>query len=236
MNKEMKMKTFRIGILGSGNMGRTLGLRWAEAGYEIFFGSQFEHELATVRQHATVPVSTGSLDEAAGYGDILLFTARGLMPSQLIDKTLAKGKILVDINNFPIPDGFNYPAVEDSLAERAQRDLPDARVVKAFNNLAMEAYELPADQLESLSVSAFIAGDNATAKDDVAQLARVLGLHPIDVGPLRQARLLESMGDLIRLLMGGKAGFGPMAHLSMHRLPAASATRLGGRQPSLLDS
>lgn len=230
------MKTFRIGILGSGNMGRTLGLRWAELGHKVIFGSQFDHELTAVREYASLPIMTGSLSEAADYGEILLFTARGLMPSQLIDKNLLKGKILVDINNFPIPEGFDYPAVADSLAERAQRDVPDVRVVKAFNNLAMEAYELPSEQLVAASVSAFIAGDDAAAKEDVAQLASAFGLTPIDVGPLRQARLLESLGDFIRLLMGGNAGLGAMAHLSMHALPTPTTTRLGGRQPSLLDS
>lgn len=135
------MKNFRIGILGSGNMGRTLGLRWMEQGYDVLFGSAFEHELQLVTERSAASL-TGSLNEAAAFGDVLLYTVRGVPPSEVVNPQRLAGKVLIDLNNFSIPDGYAYPAVVESLAERTQRDMPAARVVKAFNNLAMEAYEL----------------------------------------------------------------------------------------------
>lgn len=229
------MKNFRIGILGSGNMGRTLGLRWMEQGYDVLFGSAFEHELELVAQRSAA-ARTGSLNEATAFGDVLLYTVRGMAPSQVLDPQLLANKVLIDLNNFGIPDGYAYSAVVESLAERTQHDVPAARVVKAFNNLAMEVYELSATTLQAQGTATYLAGDDAAAKQQVAELARALGLNPIDVGPLRQARLIESMGDFIRLLMGGTARLGGMAHLSVKVLPAPDQSRLGGRQASMLDS
>lgn len=229
------MNKCRIGILGSGNMGRTLGLRWMEEGYQVLFGSVSPHSLALVTQQSA-GVRTGTLDEAAAFGDVLLYTVRGVAPSQLLDAALLDGKVLIDLNNFDIPAGHAYAAVRYSLAEQTQRAVPGVRVVKAFNTLAMEVFELPAATLQAQGTATYLAGDDADAKRQVAALARALGLSPIDAGPLRQARLIESMGDFIRLLMGGSAALGPMAHLSVQVLPATHQARLGGRQASALAS
>lgn len=229
------MKKVRIGILGSGNMGRTLGLRWLEEGYEVLFGSVSPQSRASVTQQVANG-RTGTLNEAAAFGDVLLYTVRGVLPPQVLDASLVAGKVLIDLNNFDIPADYAYEAVTDSLAEQTQRAVPDVRVVKAFNTLAMEVYELPASALRAQATSTFLAGDDPAAKEQVAELARALGLNPVDAGPLRQARLIESMGDFIRMLMGGAARLGPMAHLSVQVLPAAHEARLGGRQATALPS
>jgi 8-hydroxy-5-deazaflavin:NADPH oxidoreductase len=212
-----------------------LGLRWVDQGYKVMFGSAFEHELNLVKGLRPTAL-TGDLTDAAAFGDILLYSVRGVAPSAVLDPQHLAGKVVIDINNFGIPADFAYPAVTESLAEQTQRDVPQARVVKAFNNLAMEVYELPAHTLQFQKVATYLAGNDAQAKQQVAVLARTLGLNPVDVGPLRQARLLESMGDFVRLLMGGQARLGGMAHLSVQVLPTPEETRLGGRQASLLNS
>ena len=224
----------KIGILGSGNMGRSLGALWAEQGHEVFFGSR----LAEKGQHVATQVGHGTRggtnDEAAAFGDVLLYTARGVNPAAMLS-TLAvlDGKVLIDCNNFDIPEGFAYEPIPKSLAETLSEQVPNAKVVKAFNTMAQEIFELSPQPLDQYNVSVFLAGDDATAKQTVAQLAQEIGFNPLDCGPLRQARLLEGLADFIRLMIIGQ-GLGPYATLSVNVVPPAEQERLGGRQASSL--
>jgi predicted dinucleotide-binding enzyme len=78
----------------------------------------------------------------------------------------------------------------------------------------------------------FVAADDAKARTTVLHLAQEMGFVPIDCGALSQAHLLESAGDLIRLLMIGQKRTG--ANFSVVSVPAAEHPRLGGRQASAL--
>ena len=138
------------------------------------------------------------------------------------------GKVVVDLNNSEIPPGFAYEPVTLSLAERVAADAPGAKVVKAFNTLAMEPYELSPDALRAANGATFLAGDDSLAKATVAELAVGLGLRAIDAGPLRNARLLEGLADLVRFLM--THGHGPDVFFTLGKATPPGETRLGGRQ------
>jgi 8-hydroxy-5-deazaflavin:NADPH oxidoreductase len=222
----------KIGIIGSGNMGRSLGILWAEQGHEVFFGARTPEkgqEVAAVTGHKT---QGGSNDEAAAFGSVLLYTARGVNPAEVFASvSVLDGKILIDCNNQEIPENFEYPAITRSLAEKLAAEVPKAWVVKAFNTMAQELFELAPDPLKSYNISVFIAGDDASAKQTVMQLATEIGFQAINCGELRHARLIESAGDLIRLLMIQQQ-MGSTATISVHSLPPAQTQRLGGRQAS----
>jgi 8-hydroxy-5-deazaflavin:NADPH oxidoreductase len=224
----------KIGIIGSGNMGRSLGILWAEQGHEVFFGARTTEkgwEVAAITGHKT---QGGSNDEAAAFGSVLLYTARGVNPAEVFASvSVLDSKILIDCNNQEIPENFAYPAVTRSLAEKLAAEVPKARVIKAFNTMAQELFELAPDPLKSYNVSVFVAGDDASAKQTVMQLATEIGFQAIDCGELRHARLIESTGDLIRLLMIQQK-MGSTATISVHALPPAQTQRLGGRQDSKL--
>jgi len=185
----------KIGIVGSGNMGRfsegeaspTLGILWAEQGHEVFFGARTTEkgrEVATISGHKT---QGGSNDEAAAFGSVLLYTARGVNPSQVFSSiSVLDGKVLIDCNNQEIPEDFAYPAITRSLAEKLAAEVPKARVVKAFNAMAQELFELAPDPLKTYNVSVFIAGDDTSAKQAVMQLANEIGFQAITSGRLRQ--------------------------------------------------
>lgn len=232
----------KIGIIGTGNMGRSLGLLWAEQGHEVFFGSR---EVAKAQEAARLAKSNdtkgatfaGSNDEAARFGDVLLYTIRGVAPGDVLtDVGLLDGKIVIDLNNGSIPDGFAYDPIALSLAEKLQAQAPQARVVKAFNTMAQEVFELSPEPLRQHHVSVFVAGENAEARQTVMQLADDIGFAPLDCGSLRNARLLEGLADFIRLVMIGQ-GTGAYTALSVYPLPQPDrAPRLGGRQASQLDS
>ena len=224
----------KIGVLGSGNMGRSLGMRWAELGHEVFFGGRDADKARSVASFAGHGSQGGTMEAAARVGDVLVHTARGALPSALVsDTSVFDGKVLIDLNNGPIPDGFAYEPVTSSFAERFQADVPGLKVVKAFNTMAQEVLEHEPQTLRQHGVSVFVAGDDAAAKATVMQLADELGFAPVDAGGLRNARLLESVGDLIRYMIIG-APLGPQATISVHVLPEPTSTRLGGRQASKL--
>lgn len=224
----------KIGIIGSGNMGRSLGILWAEQGHEVFFGARTAEKGQQVAAIAGHKTQGGSNDEAAAFGAVLLYTVRGVNPAEVFSSLDSlDDKILIDCNNQEIPENFNYPAVTRSLAEKLAAEAPNARVVKAFNTMAQELFELAPDPLKNHNVSVFVAGDDESAKQTVMQLAQEIGFQPIDCGELRQARLIESAGDLIRLLMI-RQQMGVYATLSVHSLPPAQTQRLGGRQDSKL--
>lgn len=220
----------KIGILGSGNMGRSLGTLWAEKGHDVFFGARTQEKGQQVAERMGLNTQGGSNTEAAVFGDVLLYTIRGVDPAEVLSTTeILDGKLLIDCNNFDIPVEFAYEPIAYSLAETLADQVPNAKVVKAFNTMAQEVFELSPQPLEQHNISVFLAGNDAMAKQTVAQLAQEIGFNPLDCGPLRQARLLESLGDFIRLMIICQ-GMGPYATLSVQTLPPAAQTRLGGRQ------
>jgi 8-hydroxy-5-deazaflavin:NADPH oxidoreductase len=224
----------KIGIIGSGNMGRSLGMLWAEQGHEVFFGARTAEKGQAVADFVGQGTQGGTNDQAAAFGDILLYTARGVDPAAVFSSTeVLTGKILIDPNNSTIPDGFAYEPITISLAEILAAQVPHAIVVKAFNTMAQEVFELAPAPLNQHHVSAFVASDDAAARQTVMQLATDIGFVAIDSGALRNARLLEGMADFIRLIMIGQQQ-GPYATLSVNVLPTPTAQRLGGRQASTL--
>ncbi len=227
----------KIGILGSGNMGRQLGLLWVEKGHEVFFGNRHTEKARAAAALAARPSQSGTLAEAARFADVLLHTARDAMPSEMVpDRSVLDGKILIDLNNSPMPANLEFGPVVESYAERYQADVPGLRVVKAFNTFALELFEHCPDEIREYDVSVFVAGDDADAKAVVLSLARELGFTALDSGGLRNARLLESIADFYRYLVvrGGDGGLGLHSHVSAHLVAAATTDRLGGRARSEL--
>ena len=224
----------KIGIVGSGNMGRSLGMLWAERGHQVFFGSRNAAKAQSVAEFVGNNAQGGTNDEAVAFTEIILWTARGVMPSTLLaNPSLLDGKILIDCNNQEIPPEFAYPEITESLAEKLAKDVPNARVVKAFNTMAQEVFEVGDETLKAHQVSVFIAGDDADARQIVARLADEIGFSPLDCGVLRHSRLIETVADFIRLIIIGVEK-NPYATISVHNLPSSTTTRLGGRQASEL--
>jgi predicted dinucleotide-binding enzyme len=119
-----------------------------------------------------------------------------------------KGKIVVDCTN-PLHADWSPLLLgqEHSAGEETARLLPGSRVVKAFNTIFADVMTTDRQDRGGLRTTAFIAGDDAQAKSAVLSLARQAGFEPLDVGPLRMARHLESMAHLnIQIAVGQKGG------------------------------
>jgi len=219
----------RIGIIGSGNMGRHLGLVWAEAGHEVFFGARDVERAQAAAALSAHAVHAGTNDEAARFGEVLLYTIRDADPSELADPAAYDGKVVIDVNNHDVPDGLDYPSFETSLAQRLQAKIPGARVVKAFNTVPNELFEFCPDRIKEYDVAIFIAGDDEAARETVAQLASDIGFTPVDLGPLYAAKTIERAAQLaIAAIIGGGGHF--QTAFTIHRLPVPEGEpRLGGR-------
>ncbi|HEY0791510.1 MAG TPA: NAD(P)-binding domain-containing protein [Chthoniobacterales bacterium] len=230
----------KIGIIGSGNMGRSLGLVWAERGHDVFFGGRDPQVTKAAAERAAQLTGTskatarhGTNAEAARFGDLLLYTARGVPPAEALGEDGASAlanKIVVDLNNQKVPNDFVFPPIATSLAERLAAAAPGAKVVKAFNTMAQETFELCPEAIRPYRVAAFVAGDDPAARATVKGLAEEIGFVPVDCGPLVHARLLEGAADLIRFLMIRQKMAD--ANFSLIDVPDAANPRLGGHQPS----
>lgn len=185
----------RIGIIGSGMMGSTLGALWAKAGHEIFYSSRHPDQLAGLVKK-TPRSQAGTVEEAARFGDALfLGVPYAAMPD--LAKTLAPlvaGKLVLDAGNIiPGRDGALAASVKAEgrgSGGWTQSLLPKARVVKAFNtvhyaNLAREAHRAGA------RIGVPLAGDDAKALEEAAALVRDAGQDPLmlDGGLAASARI-----------------------------------------------
>jgi 8-hydroxy-5-deazaflavin:NADPH oxidoreductase len=216
----------KIGIVGTGNMGRALGLGWARGGHEVLFGSRDLNKAKAIAAKGTGSTQAGDFDAAAAFGEAILYTIRDRFPSSLLKKPQAlSGKIVIDCNNsailgLDVPDPGNRPGIHFSTpvlshAERLAADVPEAHVVKAFNTMASQLIELGHDELARQRVSVFLCCDDAKAKAIVKELAEELGFIGVDCGELERAQLVESVGDFIRFQIIGME-LGPFATISLN--------------------
>ena len=189
----------RIGIVGVGPVGQTLGSIWARAGHEVAFGSRdparaAEAAIGLAGAHATTQ------EQAASFGEVVLWTPRGVMPA---DPDLLAGKIVLDPNNRePGPSGGYAKRPEGpSFAEQLQAAAPRARVVKAFNTVVMRLLREAPERLLASGAQVFLAGDDAAAKTVAAALAADVGLGAVDLGGLDAAWMAEALADTFRQSM-----------------------------------
>jgi predicted dinucleotide-binding enzyme len=198
--------TSRVAVLGTGNVGTTLATALARSGYAVTAGSR-----APDRRAAgwTVPVPLAGLAEAAERADVVVNATPGRESVELLRPLAPQlaDTVLVDVANAVEQgtDGFaqslRYP--EASLAEELQRALPDTRVVKTLNTLG-PAQAMVAPGALATPPSAFLSGDDDTAKRIVADLLGDLGWSPewiIDLGGLPTARVTEAFVLLVRPLV-----------------------------------
>jgi predicted dinucleotide-binding enzyme len=186
----------RVAIVGQGNVGGALARGLARAGYDM----------------RTVGNDPAAARDAAGWGDIVIlavpYSAIGAVLSEL--GSAIDGKVLVDVTNALTADYQLALGFTTSGAEELQKKAPAAKVVKAFNTVF--AQHMDTGRVKGQRLSLLIASDHPAAKAAIEALGRNLGFDPVDAGPLRNARWLESLGYLniqlgYMLGMGTEIGF-----------------------------
>lgn len=186
----------KIGIIGAGDVGGTLGMRWRQKGHEIMFGirnrqSQKVQKLIELDKN----LEFGEIRETVAFGDVIVFA----VPWNSVEETIRiagnlTDKILIDPTNPLTPDLKGLALENTSAAEKISNLTKSAKVVKAFNMIG--AKTLSNLIYDSQRADLFICGDDSHAKQIVRELAIDIGFDVIDVGPLVNARLLESLALL----------------------------------------
>ncbi len=202
----------KIGILGTGVVGKTLASKLFEIGHDVTIGTRNVSEtLAKANKdmmgnppfkewHASNPkVKLGSFENAAQFGEMIILATHGVATTNAIDtagKNNFKGKVVVDTTN-PLDFSQGMPpkfaaTLGKSLGEQIQSHIPDANVVKAFNTV--NAYVMVSPKREEGDPDLFIAGNNDDAKNKIKALAEQLGWKRIlDVGDITNSYWLEAM-------------------------------------------
>ena len=188
-----------IGIIGSGTVGKQLGLGLAKAGNNVKIGTRDESKLNDWKNEAGSKASVGSNEEAAKFGEIIILATAWSGTENAISlsgKANFSGKILIDVTN-PLDFSQGSPPkiavpFDNSGAQHVQKWLPDAKVVKAFN--IVNAYTMINPVYEEGSPDLFIAGNDNNAKEQVTSIAKQLGwISIIDMGDLSEAIWLETL-------------------------------------------
>jgi predicted dinucleotide-binding enzyme len=183
----------KIGIIGSGNVGGTLGSRWAQAGHQIVFSSRSPDSdamKALIGEAGPNARAATARDAAAASDVILVATPWPSTREALTGLGDLSGKILIDATNPLLPDLSGLAVgTTTSAGEQVAQWAPGAKVVKAFNTVGSNI--MANASFGDHPVVLFYCGDDAGAKQTVHELARELGFDPHDAGPLTQARLLE---------------------------------------------
>jgi predicted dinucleotide-binding enzyme len=190
----------KIGVLGTGNVGKAIGRGFIALGHEVKMGGRDANneKAAAWAREAGGTASHGTFADAAQFGEIVVLATLGMANHSVIGATGAPalaGKVVIDATNPLVPSDGPAPKLgitgEDSSGEQVQRLLPDAKVVKAFNtvgNAHMFKPDFPGGPPDM-----FIAGNDADAKDKVTRILTDFGWNTVDAGDIRASRQLEAM-------------------------------------------
>jgi 8-hydroxy-5-deazaflavin:NADPH oxidoreductase len=191
----------RFGVLGSGEVGRTLANGLAAQGYAVHIGTRTPGKLAKFSTSTGIPEA--SFNDVALWADALVLAVKGtgaLEALQLAGPKNLNGKLVIDTTNplgdEPPQDGVlrAFTGPNESLMERLQAAHPEARFVKAFNSVGSALMVHPV--LNGGPPTMFYCGNDAPAKAVVAKILEQFGWDGADMGSVVAARAIEPLAQL----------------------------------------
>ena len=191
----------KVGVIGSGQMGAGLGRLWAKHGHHVMFTHSRRPEritdlLGEIGSHA----SAGTSQEVVHFANVLLLA----VPWAGVEESLAAagpldGKIVLSCVNPFGAQGLQV-GLTTSAAEEISKLAPGAIVVEAFNTISAGLLQSRAHLFGNDTPTVLFCGDDFDAKAQAAELIADAGFHPIDAGPLQNARYIEPLAMLMREL------------------------------------
>src|SRR6202790_2984068 len=184
----------KIGIIGAGHIGGTIGELWGKADHPVFFSSSHPEKLKDLVAHLGPLAQAGTVDQAIAFGDVVFMAVPyGALPEIGKDygKSLA-GKIVLDADNAVAGrDGAIADEVErDGIGVTSQKYLPGARLVRAFNTVSYMIFAREANR-PAPRPAVPISGDDQEPPHVAAGLVRDAGFDPVEVGKLADARRFQ---------------------------------------------
>jgi predicted dinucleotide-binding enzyme len=189
----------KIGTIGSGNIGSTLGTLWVKSGHPVMFSSRHPEQLKSLADGLGPLAHTGTVSDALAFGDVVLMAVPyGAYPQ--IAKDYGKefvGKIVIDAGNAVIArDGqIAKPARENGVGLTSAKLFPGARIVRAFNILGSGRVASLSNRPED-RIAIPMAGDDPEALKVASALVRDAGFEPVILGSLQRSKVFEQGGPL----------------------------------------
>jgi predicted dinucleotide-binding enzyme len=184
----------RIGIIGSGNIGGTIGGLWVKKGHSVFFSSRHPDELKDMVAKLGNLAQAGTVEQAVTFGDVLFIAVPyGAVPQIGKDYSAKmKGKVMLDAcNAVSTRDGTIAEEVEQNgIGVTTQKYFPGVRIVRAFNTMSYMVFAREANRPDP-KLAIPIAGDDPQAMQVAAALVRDAGFDPVTVGTLADARRFQ---------------------------------------------
>jgi 8-hydroxy-5-deazaflavin:NADPH oxidoreductase len=189
----------KVGIIGSGDVGKTLAKGFLKHGYQVAIGSDHAEKLAEFKRE-NPQIETATFEQAAQSGDIVVLCVKGTVAEQIIEKVKRhlSGKTVIDTTN-PIADAPPqngvlkfFTSLDESLMERLQKIAPDAQFVKALNSIGSGLMINP-NFGDNTKPTMFICGNNEDAKKKVYEILEEFGFEIEDMGKAESARAIEPL-------------------------------------------
>lgn len=203
----------RVGVLGSGEVGRRLAAGFASRGHDVMIGSREpgKPELSEWLSGDGAGIKAGTFPETAEHGELVVLAVLGNAAEEAIAEAGPDnfaGKVVIDAMN-PLDFSAGFPPKlsiygENSLGECVQRALPDARVVKAFNTIGNPYFVDPS--FTEGQPTMLIAGNDDDAKRTVGDIVADFGWpDAVDIGGIEGSRELEAI-CILWVKIGGRRG------------------------------
>lgn len=194
----------KVGIIGSGTVGRVLATAFLTEGYEVMLSSRNKEKPELLQwQSENRTGLIGTFSEAAAFGDLLVLAVKGTQASaalELCDPASFHHKLIIDATN-PIADAAPVDGVLSyltdlrlSLMEQLQQAHPAARFVKAFSCVGNAMMYRP--DYGGIRPTMFICGNDADARQQASQILDRFGWETADMGVAAAARFIEPLAGL----------------------------------------
>lgn len=197
----MYNSNLKAGIIGSGIVGRVLGSAFLTEGHKVMLGTRDTGKPEVVKwKEENTGAETGTFAEAAAFGDVLVLAISGAAVKEVIElagKKNFSGKVVIDATNpisseAPVNGVLKYfTTMEESLMEQIQQQIPEAKLVKAFNCVGNAFMYKP--QFEEGVPSMFICGNDDEAKKTVEAILERFGWETEDMGKIEASRAIEPL-------------------------------------------
>jgi predicted dinucleotide-binding enzyme len=189
----------KVGILGSGDVGKALAGGFLKHGHEVMIGTRSPDKLKEWAK-ANAGGRTGGFEEAARFGEVVVLAVKGTAAADALraaGPANLSGKPVIDVTN-PIADAppVNgvlrfFTSLEESLMERLQREFAGAHFVKAFNSVGNAFMVNP--RFAGGKPTMFICGNDESAKKAVTGILDQFGWETADMGQAEAARAIEPL-------------------------------------------